>query len=542
MIYSVDILYKKLDLLVCKINEDERKWCFIPVFPSTVGFNQDELIEHIRQELKGSTSVWNRIEISELKFFSKIDHLKIYDPYSEILELKEINFIDTTEKCEIIPCSVFMAYYTGPYTPCVKSLKPEGLFDPIHTKLDMDNAYGKRSSSRFIDRFNEITTTMNNGNTKWNNVHTYLKELKSTLPDKTTVLPPPRIPCKGWLNTNMISKHLDGQFSRNTTKSSFLNPLAESFRIKGNVLSSVECLNLNSFLAENGIEFLTSSNVRQIIEQHVGGFWKNDDISGEKYPKNFVKDCLHELLGSAKNLHGHIDSYRSLSYSFEFVRQLKYEDPNLHIEFSLTDEVENQSCQSAVILAFECNQNYVLVYAKLDDFLERITKCKSSEDIQQLIESSVTFTDDMSRGQQVKWHRNLSFVYVAAFQDSVINKIEARLLAAGLRDINFISKKLGQVNFDEPRQCHTNDAIICFKFDHHLGSFHRVLPLRLELLDQWIFNEDTSTFTGPIVTLCPNISTYTIGRYSPVTVRTDVGSVYNLLFDSISILFQWRNS
>ncbi|CAF1225261.1 unnamed protein product, partial [Didymodactylos carnosus] len=201
----------------------------------------------------------------------------------------------------------------------------------------------------------------------------------------------------------------------------------------------------------------------------------------------------------------------------------------------------NQSCQSAVILAFECNRNYVLVFAKLDKFLEHINNCTSLEDIQAKVESSVTFAYAVSCGQDVKWHRNLSFVYVAAFQDSVINQIEARLLGAGLKDINFISKKMKQVNFDEPRQCHTNDAIICFKFDRHLGSFHRVLPLRLELLDQWIFNEDTSTFTGPIVTLCPNISTYTIDRYSRLTVRTDVGSVYNLLCDSISILFQWRD-
>ena len=63
--------------------------------------------------MKGSTSLWNGIKISELKFFSKIDHVNIYDPYSEVLELKKINFIDTTEKCEIIPCSVFMSYLTG---------------------------------------------------------------------------------------------------------------------------------------------------------------------------------------------------------------------------------------------------------------------------------------------------------------------------------------------------------------------------------------------------------------------------------------------
>ncbi|CAF1290360.1 unnamed protein product [Rotaria sordida] len=542
MIYSVDILYEKLDLLVCNINEDETKWCFIPVFPRTGDFNQDKLIEHIRQELKGSTSVWNGIEIFELKFFSKIDHLNIYDPYSEILELKEINFIDTTEKCEIIPCSVFMAYYTGEFTPYVKSLKPEGLFDPIHTKVDMDNAYGERSRSRYIDRWNGTTTTINNGNTKWNKVHTHLNKLKSILPDETTIIPPERIPFTGWLNNNMISKHLNGQLSRNTTKSSFVDPLADSFGIKENVLSSVECLNLNSFLAENGIEFLTSSNVRQIIEQHVGGFWKNDDISEEKYPKNFVKDCLRELLGSVKNLHIHIDSYRSLLYSFEFVRQLKYEDPNLHIEFSLTDKVEKQSCQSAVILAFECNKNYVLVYVKLHDFLERITKCKPSEDIQQLIETSVAFTYDMSRGQQVKWHKNLSFIYVAAYQDFIIKQVQDRLSILGLEEMNFVSKQLEHVNSDESQQCHTSQAVICFQFHGMPSLDYMKLPLKSDQLDQWIFNKDTCKFTGPIMTLYPNNSKYEINEHISITPRTYVGSVYSSLCDDIAVLFQWRNS
>ena len=297
----------------------------------------------------------------------------------------------------------------------------------------------------------------------------------------------------------MISWHLKGQLSRNTTNSSFVDPLSKSFGIKGNVLSSVKCLNLKSFLAENGIEFLTSSNVRQIIEQHVGRFWENEDISEEKYPENFVKDCLHELLGSVNNLHIHVDSYRSLLYSFKFVRQLKHEDPNLHIEYSLTGKAENQLCQSAVILAFECNQNYVLVYAKLDDFLVCITKCKSLGDIQELIESSVAFTYDISRGQHVKWHKNLSFIYVAAYHDSVINQIEARLLAGGLQDISFISKKLGQVKFDEPPQCHTNDAVICFKFDRYLGSSYRFLSLRQSYLINGFLMKTPRNLLGPLL-------------------------------------------
>jgi hypothetical protein len=60
--------------------------------------------------------------------------------------------------------------------------------------------------------------------------------------------------------------------------------------------------------------------------------------------------------------------------------------------------------------------------------------------VYQLIESSVAFNYTLSRGQDVKWHQNLSFVYVAAHQNSIIKQVEDRLLALGLRDMNFISK------------------------------------------------------------------------------------------------------
>ena len=543
MIYSVDLLYEELDLLVCNINKDETKWCFIPVFPRTGEFNQDELIEHLRRELEGSTSVWNGIQIAELNFFSKINHLNIYDPYSEILELKKINFIDATEKCEIIPCSVFMSYLTGFCNRNLMYLKPEGLYNPRYTKLDIgDPDWGTRRVPTFIDRIYGKTTTINNGNTKWNHVHTSFEELKSILSNKTTILISPRIPFGSWVNTDMISEHLDEQLSRNITKRNFVDPLAKSFGIKGKVLSSIKCLNLNPFVAQNGIEFLTSSNIRKITEQHLGGFWKNDEISEEKYPKNFVKDCLHELLGSMINLHVHIDSYRSLFYSFEFVRQLKHEDPNLHIQFSLSSKLANQSYQSVAILALECNQNYVLVYAKLDDFLEGIAKCTSPEDAQQLIESSAAFTFDMSRGQHVKWHKNLSFIYAAAYQDLFFNQVKDRLLVLGLQDINFVSKQINYFKFDEVQHCSTNLAVICFQFHSYPSWSYRKFPVKSEEVDRWIFNKDTGQFTGPILTLYPNTSAYTINERIHVTTRTDVGSVYSLLCDDISVLFQWRNS
>jgi hypothetical protein len=164
------------------------------------------------------------------------------------------------------------------------------------------------------------------------------------------------------------------------------------------------------------------------------------------------------------------------------------------------------------------------------------------EDIQAAVESSVAFNYTLSRGQHVKWHQNLSFVYVAAHQNSIIKQVEDRLLALGLRDMNFISKTFEYLNFDEPQQCHTNQAIICFEFQRDPYFSYDTLPSNLDLLDQWIFNEDTSKFTGPIVTLSPNTSTYRINQYSAPMPRTAIGCVYNLLCDDVSVLFQWRSS
>jgi hypothetical protein len=45
-IYSIDTLYEELDLLVCNINEDETKWCLIPVFCRTGKFNQFDTVVH----------------------------------------------------------------------------------------------------------------------------------------------------------------------------------------------------------------------------------------------------------------------------------------------------------------------------------------------------------------------------------------------------------------------------------------------------------------------------------------------------------------
>lgn len=540
IIYSIDTLYEELNLLVCNIDQDETKWCFIPVFPGTGKFNQSELIECIRKELEGSLSLWNGIEITEVKFFSIINHLQIYDPYSEILGLKQLNFIDTIEKCEMIPCSVFMAYNSfSDDTPSIIWLKSKGLIHRIDTKIEM--GYTRCGCCRPLSKPGEVTITTSSNDNIWVDARTNLNHLNSILTEKIQIASLPYMRLEKWLGNYMISEMLDGKLSEKLKDYDFHDPLENLFWIADRFFPSVNCLNISSFIARNGIEALTSSNIQQLIEEHVDGFLINDNIDVYKYPRNFVKECLQEILGPITNIHIHIDSYEALFYSYQTVRQLKHEDPYLQIEFSLAENINDKPYQPAIVLMFECNQTYVLVYAELNPFLEYLTKCTSLADIQTTVESSVAFAYPLSHGQRVKWHQNLSFVYVVAQQYSTIKQTQDRLVALGLQDINFISKKFDYFNFDQPLTCYTNQAIICFELHSDPYRDHENLPTNSNLLNQWIYNKDTSKSTGPIVTLYPNISNYTIYRYAAVSMRTTVGSVYNLVYDNVSVLFQWRN-
>ncbi|CAF4222240.1 unnamed protein product [Rotaria sp. Silwood2] len=556
-VYSIDILYEDLDLLVCNINNDERKWCIIPVFSSTKESDQRKLIQCLRQELEGTSSVWNGINISQLKFCVKIDNLQVYDSYTELLELKKIHFIDTIEKCQIIPCSIFMAYNTFSATPNLDLLMSNGLVDPIHTTIDMDYARGKPISYSYSAFYNhrETRTTTTNSNKKWDNVHAKLAQLRSIVGEKPSIsYSLPKTSELNWLGTNMSAKLLGGKFSENISKNNQDDPMAHQFGLaadfhssllneRSSYLSSIDCINLSSLIVKHNIKAVTPSIVRQFIEQHHGGFWKKDDINisdMQNYPKNFVKECLQELLGSVTNLHIHIDSNKVLQYSFDFVRQLKYENPSFHIEMSFADQLVNEICQSVIVLAFECNQNYVLVYAELDYFLKYISECTSPQEIQSNVESSVAFTYALHHGQPIKWHQNLSFVYIAAHENVVIRQVEDRLLSRGLKDLNFISKKLKYLDTSQPPQYCKNQAIICFNFSSHYDYQH--IPISYNQLDQWIFDVDKGKFTGPFITLYPNISKYLISTYSHYTPESNVGCVYNLICDNVAILMQWRSS
>jgi len=533
IIYSIDNVYKKFDLLICNINKDETKWCIIPVYQDIVKEDRLKLIESVCDELKGKSSVWNGIEISECFFYLKVDSLSIYDPYSELCGMSKINFIDSIEKCEIRPCRVFMAYNTYGATPDVKLLEQKGVIDPDHTIIDMYNGgYCTR-------RERPITTTATD---RWYNIHAQADQLKLLEMSKKPTVSSDKLPRRSqlnWLNNNMMTKLVYDSGEHNQNDS-----MASSFGIMPDFLQDADCLNLSARMVENRIENLDSSIVRQFIEQHMSGFWKDIDYEHNsmlKCPKNFVNECLHEILGSVTNLHIHIDSQKAFYYSFEFIQQLQHEDPNLHIEISLTEQIRDKLCIPAISLVFECNQHYVLVHSKLEDFLQYVSACTSVEEIQAKVESSVAFSYAISQGQPVQWHKDLSFVHMAVYQDISLRRVQDSLLKLKLQDLNIVSKQLEDMgNVDAP-QYQTNQAIICFNLSYYSSGNYRQISLSEDLIQQWIFNAVTCKYTGPIITLYPNESKLLITEYPQPISRTNVGSVYHLLCDNVSVLIQWRN-
>ncbi|UJR24484.1 hypothetical protein I4U23_005859 [Adineta vaga] len=548
VIYSVDTLYATLDLLILQINQDATKWCIIPVFNSTSEVDQLELVECLCQELIGKSSISTNIQIDHLELFKKIYDLRIYDPYSEILSFKNIYFVDSLEKCSIVPCSIFMAYNTYDATPTHKSLLSLDLIDPTHTRVDMCNDNGGLYYSRkhFSQAQSAKPTTCNLCNrTKWDNISAKLSEIDLILPIKPNVYPLPRTDKINWLGTSDITKFLCGK--RYVWNSNYIDSMAHLFRIKKTqFLQHVDCLNLSSLLTENHIENVTAPIVQQFIEQHVNDFWKNNDQNNDilqKCPKTFLKECLHELLGPINNLRIYIECDEDIVYSSELIRQMKHEDSNLHIEYSYNEYMETKTTtiyESAIILVFESNQNYVLVFGELERFFKYISTCTSLKEICQRIESSVAFVDQLGNEQNVKWHQNLSFVYVAAHQESLIQQTEDSLLKLGLKDINFISKKLKYLDYDElSQQSSTNQAVICFNYSSSPELDCQSIPWNR--LDQWIFDKDKCKFTGPIISMYPKVSTHLNLEYPQDQQHTHVGYAYSLLCDQILILIQWRN-
>ena len=108
--------------------------------------------------------------------------------------------------------------------------------------------------------------------------------------------------------------------------------------------------------------------------------------------------------------------------------------------------------------------------------------------------------------------------------------------------MNFISKKIEHFDLNGPQQRHMNRAMICFQFQLSPNDVYKTLTSNIDLLEQWIYNEETSEFTEPIITLYPNISTYTKDHYSTSPMGIPIANVYNLLNNKISVHFQWRSS
>jgi hypothetical protein len=170
-----------------------------------------------------------------------------------------------------------------------------------------------------------------------------------------------------------------------------------------------------------------------------------------------------------------------------------------------------------------------------------VSACASVEEIQAKVESSVAFSYAIGQGRPVQWHKDLSFVHMAVYQDISLRRVQDSLLKQKLQDLNIVSKPLEYMgNVDAP-QYQTNQAIICFNFSRDSSDNYDQISLSEDLIQQWIFNAVTCKYTGTIITLYPNESKSSITEYPRPISRTNVGSVYHLLCDNVSVLIQWRN-
>ncbi|UJR19074.1 hypothetical protein I4U23_022205 [Adineta vaga] len=533
IIYSIDTLYKELDLVVFKINEDETKWCIIPIFSYISEENASDLINCLSQELTGKSSASNNLEIFQMEFFNRIHNINVYDPYSEILSFEKIHFVDSLQKCPHIPCCVFMAYDTHHMTPTIDKLNSLGLIDYVHTKVDMDYANGHCTMCNgYLIIEKEARPIVCN----------LFVDLHQKLPKQPNFYPLPRTNQINWLHSNYITKFLRGK-RLIVPQSNFNDPMVHSFYIKNTeLLWNVDCLNLTPLLIKENIETVTSSIVQQFIEQYVDDYWKDNNSILQGYPRHFVQGCLQELVGPVNNLRIYIQSERDVFYVSDFAKQLKKEGPNVYLEYSLTDYVKSKITtlhESAIILVFEFKQNYILVYGELDRFSQHISIYTSLEQIRNRIESSVVFIDTSGHKQDVKWHQNLSFVYTAAYQESLIKQTKDQLLQLGLEDINFKSKQLIHFDYNElSKPFSTNQAIVCLNYSPYPNLDYEPIPVNL--LDKWIYDKEKGKFTGVVVIVYPNVPTYFPSVYPQIRFSTNVGHVYSLRCEKILILIQWR--
>ncbi|CAF1171512.1 unnamed protein product [Rotaria magnacalcarata] len=578
-IYSVDVLYQDLDLLLCNINNDESKWCIIPVFDSTPESEQYDLINCLRHELRGNPSVWKGITITELNFVMKVNRLQVYDPYAEVAGLKNIHFVDSLDKCDIKPCLIFMAFQTYQSTPSEDYLVRNGFLQPsLSAFISNSGVDFERSMSAFITNsgvdferslsetfiknwgipfttsvykkicggsHKEFYAIVNDNHMNFNYADTALAQLTSIVGERKQVHDLiPHTSIREWADRNEVLRILNEQF----------NPYLKSIGdIRGTDIfhrqrcslwsynsNTIDFIDLDLLIVEHNFETLTATVVQQFIEEHLSSLWKDpksDHGENSTFATKFTTECLEELFGTITNLHVHIDSKDVLQQSIEFIEQLKLKNPTFHIEFSIVDSIQ-PPIGSEIILVFECNENYILTHTDVNAFLKYIVDCSSLQEIQTKLAESVCFSYIISRGQPIIWRHDLSSVYSTS-TDLSIRQIEDALMSHGLKDIKVVIKRLRYLNNYELPKYRKNQAIIQFS-----KSFVDIskLPKAHGELQQWMHDQEECKLTGPFITIFPNESKNPIDYYPKESPKSKVGYAYCQVCESKLVLYQWKFS
>ncbi|CAF1412831.1 unnamed protein product [Adineta ricciae] len=539
-IYSIDLLYKSLDLLVFSIDQDPKKWFVIPVYSCTTEVEQQELSEYVIQEFSSRSSVSNKFTINNLQYYERIRNLEIYDPYSEVFDWKKIHFIDNIGRCSARPFCLFMAYRTFQATPNIMLLRAMDFIDDAYTKIDIDHAQGgcrriydtNQSKCFGCCSSKPIMEALCTG-TRWESTRAEFNNIYPLLPKTSTLYPMYRKNQVNWLEGDNVQQLLYGIYTT-IAQRNLDDSIRHSFRItRTKVLWNVNCLDLTFLLLENNITPLV---IQQFIEQNIP-----NNISPAR-PTNFVQECLHELLGSISRLRIYINSETDIFYSSILIQQLRQEDPNLDIQISLHKDVMQETSTlfgSTIILVFESNRDgkHILVCADLSRFLNYLSTCTTLEEVRNGIQSSAIFVDELNNQENAIWHQNLSCIYIPAFQQALIEQTREKLSRLGLSNINFIPNEFPYIDHDQQPQI--SQAVIRFCHEKYIDS--NFVRERLDFFDKWLFDTENYKFTGPVITLFPNVNRNFNFGYEEPRHPSDTCGMYSLRCGEVLTLIQWRN-
>ncbi|UJR20093.1 hypothetical protein I4U23_023227 [Adineta vaga] len=101
-------------------------------------------------------------------------------------------------------------------------------------------------------------------------------------------------------------------------------------------LRHIDCINLTSFLSKNNVISITPLIIQQRIEQYTSDYCR-----------------------LITNVHIHIYSNQTCQHAFEFIRQLKNDNPTIQVQISLDDELIRKAWQSVVVLTYEYTFQHV---------------------------------------------------------------------------------------------------------------------------------------------------------------------------------------